>query len=83
MYSVTLVDGKYIVSHDNGYNFKALRYGKKWRDLTGDGLILALVHKIEELEDQIEKAKKSLMKYPITDSSDIFENTINILEEEE
>lgn len=39
---VTVADGKYMVIHENGLNFRALRYGEMWRDLTGDGLVLAL-----------------------------------------
>lgn len=52
-YRVTLLDGKYTVEHTNGANFKAYRNGcsEVWRDLTGDGLVLALVQKIEELEE--------------------------------
>jgi hypothetical protein len=50
MTKVVLQDGKYTVEHDNGTNFHALRYGEPWRDLTGDGLVLALVQRIEELE---------------------------------
>jgi hypothetical protein len=54
-YRVTLLDGKYTVEHTDGSNFKAYRNGcsEVWRDLTGDGLVLALVQKIEELEDKI------------------------------
>ena len=53
-YRITLLDGKYTVQHDNGTNFKALRYGQEWRDLTGDGLVLALVQKIEDLEEKVQ-----------------------------
>lgn len=54
-YRVTLLDGKYTVEHTNGTNFKAYHYGSSevWRDLTGDGLVLALVQKIEELDFQL------------------------------
>lgn len=54
MTKIELLDGKYTVQHDNGTNFKALRYGEEWRDLTGDGLVLALVQRIEELQEEIE-----------------------------
>lgn len=50
---INLENGKYKVEHENGSNFKALRYGEDWRDLTGDGLVLALVQRIEELESQL------------------------------
>lgn len=54
-YRVTLLDGKYTVEHTNGANFKAYRHGSSevWRDLTGDGLVLALVQRIAELEEYI------------------------------
>lgn len=50
MSKVTVNDGKYTVRHENGANLRAERYGDPWRDLTGDGLVLALVQRIEELE---------------------------------
>jgi photosystem II stability/assembly factor-like uncharacterized protein len=50
--SITVADGKYTVSHDNGANLKALRYGEEWRDLVGDGLVLALVQEIERLQEE-------------------------------
>jgi hypothetical protein len=33
---------------------KALRYGKEWRDLTGDGMVYAMLCEIEELRRQLE-----------------------------
>lgn len=51
MYTINLE--KYTISHENGNNLKATRNGEPWRDLTGDGLILALVHRIEELEQEL------------------------------
>lgn len=53
MTKIDLLGGKYTIQHDNGANFKALRYGEEWRDLTGDGLVLALVQRIEELQLQL------------------------------
>lgn len=45
-------DGKYklILSEDFG-TIKCLRYGREWRDLTGDNLVLGLIYKIQELEE--------------------------------
>lgn len=48
---VVLAGGKYEVRHTNGTNLRALRYGERWRDVRGDNLVLALVQRIEELED--------------------------------
>lgn len=58
MTRIDLLGGKYTVQHDNGVNFKALRYGEEWRDLTGDGLVLALVQRIRELEECLLDAKE-------------------------
>ena len=55
-YRITLLDGKYTVEHTNGVTFKAYRNGSSevWRGLTGDGLVLALVQKIEDLEEKVQ-----------------------------
>lgn len=52
MTKIDLYDGKYTVIHENGVNFRALRNGEEWRDLTGDGLVLAMTQRIEELEEE-------------------------------
>ena len=71
MYKLTLEQGKYTIQHDNGANFKALRNGEEWRDLTGDSLMLALVRHVQDLEEAIgdyvvkvckEKAASSVSK---------------------
>lgn len=48
---IELENGKYTVCHDNGTNFRALRHGEEWRSLAGDGLVLAMAQRIEELEE--------------------------------
>jgi len=49
---IELYDGKYtVVLVDNGKEFKALRYGEEWRDLAGEGMILAMFDRIQELEE--------------------------------
>jgi hypothetical protein len=45
----SVADGKYIVQCDGDGRMRALRYGEPWRDLTGDGMVLALVQEIERL----------------------------------
>lgn len=57
---IQLEDGKYTVIHDNGANFHALRYNKPWRDLTGDGLVLAMAQKIEDLLAELDSLKLAL-----------------------
>ena len=46
---ITVEDGKYTVIFDNG-QLHALRYGERWRDLSGDKLIYALMCRIQALE---------------------------------
>jgi hypothetical protein len=47
---IELEGGKYTVIHDNGANLHALRHGEPWRELVGDGLVLAMAQRIEDLE---------------------------------
>lgn len=56
MTRIELEGGKYTVIHDNGLDFHALRYGERWRDLTGDGLVLAMAQEIEDLHDALLQA---------------------------
>jgi hypothetical protein len=50
---IDLSDGKYTYVRNEDASQHALRYGEPWRDLTGDGFILAMAQKIEELETDI------------------------------
>lgn len=57
MDKVILDDGKYEVQLNNiNGDFKALRYGKEWRKLTGDKLMLSMFFRILELEDKLFQA---------------------------
>ena len=47
--SVTVYDGKYTVILPANGGLKALRHGEEWRDLCGDGLVLALAQEVDEL----------------------------------
>lgn len=52
-------DGKYTVVFDDtpdNVKFYALRYGEPWRDLIGDGLILAMLHEIDTLKEKLKGA---------------------------
>lgn len=52
-----LCDGKYTLIKNVGRQY-ALRYGKPWRELTGDTLVSALAGEIERLqplEDEVER----------------------------
>ncbi len=49
-----LCDGKYTIEISQDFTkFIALRYGEEWRNLCGDGLILSLCQRIDELEAQL------------------------------
>lgn len=52
---ITICDGKYtlVYNHENG-DFRALRYGKEWRDLIGDKLIFALFCEIRAAQPCVE-----------------------------
>lgn len=53
---IKLDGGKYhIIADIYMKNFRALRHGKKWRDLTGDNLIANLCYEINDLKATIEK----------------------------
>lgn len=57
-FQINLYGDKYTyIRYKNGGQ-EALRYGEKWRSLTGDGFIYSLAAKIEEMSASIEQAKK-------------------------
>lgn len=60
MTTIELDNGKYTVVHEAGVNLHALRYGEPWRDLTGDGLVLAMAQEIESLREQLDRAEAML-----------------------
>jgi hypothetical protein len=56
IHTIVLCDGKYtIIFNDDPQKFdiNVERYGEPWRLVTGDNLILALIHKIIELQEQL------------------------------
>ena len=54
--SVTVGDGKYTVTNDNG-RLTALRNGEPWdRDLVGDNLVYWMMVRIQELEAAVKDA---------------------------
>lgn len=56
--SVTVGEGKYTVRvHPDG-RMDALRYGEEWRELTGDGMVMALVHEIQSLRALLDHAER-------------------------
>ena len=69
MKSIVLCDGKYEVIHDGKGTLNIYRNGEEWpaktNDVIGDGFVLALVQKIEDLQSDIEDLKNE-----ITESND-------------
>jgi hypothetical protein len=55
------IDNKYTIIEDieNG-TFKALRYGKEWRNLVGDNLIFALTYLVDDLQQENQHYKQAL-----------------------
>lgn len=50
------IDDKYsIVLQEKPYEFRATRYDEQWRDLVGDGLVLAMTYKIQEMQELLKK----------------------------
>jgi len=50
----TVCDGKYtIVFRESTGELSALRYGEPWRDLCGDGIVLAMLQEIENLKQEL------------------------------
>lgn len=59
MITVELEDGKYTVLHDEQHGgVTVLRYDEPWRNETGDKLILAMVNKIVELQEEVDSLKE-------------------------
>lgn len=53
IYNVSVANGKYTLILPSEGGLHALRYGERWRDLTGDGMVLALVQEIAELREKL------------------------------
>lgn len=54
------INEKYTVLHEHGTNLRATRYDEPWRDLVGDGLVLAMAQLIEDMAQEIVKLQKQL-----------------------
>ena len=57
---LTVAEGKYTLVMDPT-NMRALRYGEPWRDLVGDGFVMALGHEIERLRKELAEAHAARM----------------------
>lgn len=61
----------YILDEDTGEQ-EVLRYGEPWRkdDLIGDNLVLAMAHRIAELEDSVYSLKESMALFHLVSSAE-------------
>lgn len=49
---VSVYGGKYTIVQAAEGGLRALRYGEEWRDCNGDGMVLALAQKVDDLRGQ-------------------------------
>jgi len=54
---VTVANGKYTLIFDPRGGLRCLRHGEEWRDLVGDGMVLALMQEVQELRKEPEYVK--------------------------
>ena len=66
----SVMDGKYtIVFDEKTADFYAKRYGERWRELGGDGMVLAMLQEIDELKAPTNPTQLvcgKTTKYPLT-----------------
>lgn len=58
-YFLDVADGKYSVYQEKDGALQALRYGEKWRDLTGDNLVFNLMVELIEAKKTIKRMEKT------------------------
>lgn len=58
--NVSVDDGKYTVVQGSDGSLKVLRYGKKWRNCSGDNLIFFLASELEEAQTKLAKVKATI-----------------------
>lgn len=82
-YKLELYDGKYTVVFDKQGRLYALRNGETWRDMTGDGMVLAMLQRIDKdvathMADQsrIAKLEKALQEMTVVDPLDNYERCL-------
>lgn len=81
--SIKCEDGKYEWSFDEKTaKLTCKRYGEEWRDETGDGAVLALLHVAEDLQRRVTEAQNCLVciASPSDDGVEICKTAYKILE---
>jgi len=72
-------NNKYTLIFDKG-KFKALRHGEEWRDLTGDGMVLSMLHEVERLRAIVREVHGWVICAAIATSEDMAQNFERICE---
>lgn len=55
------LDGKYTVIFDETTGrLSALRYGEPWRDLVGDGMVLAMLQRVDALQQEVDALQRRI-----------------------
>lgn len=75
---ITVGDGKYTIVHEAGARLHCLRYGEPWRDLNGDGMVLALTHEIEILRSIIDEVHSWIVCAAIASPEDMMQSAERI-----
>lgn len=75
-----IYEGKYTLHYIKGQGFRADRYGEPWRDMTGDGMILAMAFEIERLRDSLAALTTTLLA---GQPKEIVDRTVKLLTEKE
>lgn len=73
---ITVCDGKYTLVFDPT-NMRALRYGEPWRDLIGDGLVMALGQEILDLKEALRRILEATPESTNSASIREFQSWIN------
>lgn len=82
---IDLENGKYTLVHTDGANFHALRNGSPWRDLGGDGLVLAAAQEIEALRSALQRVigLAECLQESLTNASEDFDDPYSGEEKDE
>lgn len=60
--NVTICDGKYTVIQEPTGGTRVLRYGKEWRNVTGDNVISGLARELQEAREKIAKLETAMFQ---------------------
>lgn len=75
MFKLEVEEGKYTFINNNGV-VSVLRHNEAWKDASGDKSLLALLHHVEELEQQLEE-KGTNNADTVTISKDEYEDLLD------